>query len=160
MSFHSLKITHHFFGKNCSGDSTQQMVVSLTLVIIVMMAMMMTIIAPAAADDYSCRWGYEEEEMCLCVCPCKHLSFLATPRGRVPVVGHPCCRAHSPAADPLISGNKRGRACNSSKIARGVGGLEGCRESDAMLHSARICYGQSRQKKQYTSLISPLSYKE
>ena len=35
-----------------------------------------------------------------------------------------------PAADPLISGNKGGRAFNSSKIARGV---EGCGESDAML---------------------------
>lgn len=102
-------------GRCRSVDSDQQMVVSLTLVIIV--AMTMTIIAPAADGDYSCRWGDEEEEVRLCVRPCKHLSVLATLRGRFPAIGHPCCRAHSLAADPLISGNKGGRACSSSKIA-------------------------------------------
>lgn len=115
------------------------MVVRLTSVIRVAMAMMMTIIAaaaaaaaaPAAAADGNCRcrWGGEEygvEEMCLCVFLRKHLGVLATLRGKDPVIGHPCSRAHSPAADPLISGNKEGRVSNSSKIASGVGGVEGC----------------------------------
>lgn len=113
------------------------MVVRLTSVIRVAMAMMMTIIAAAAAAtaaeaDSNCRcgWGggeeYGVEEMCLCVFLRKHLGVLATLRGKVPVIGHPCCRAHSPAADPLISGNKEGRVSNSSKIASGVGGVEGC----------------------------------
>lgn len=62
-----------------------------------------------------------------------------------------------PAADPLISGNKGGRACNSSKIAHGVGGVEGCRESDTMPCGPRISYDQL--KRQYTELISPLSSK-
>lgn len=51
---------------------------------------------------------------------------LGNPQRKVPVIGHPCCRVHSPAADPLISGNKGGRASNSSKIASRVGGVEGC----------------------------------
>lgn len=52
-----------------------------------------------------------------------------------------------PAADPLISGNKEGRACNSSKIACGVGGVEGCSQSDAMPYSARISYGQLKKQR-------------
>lgn len=96
--------------------------------------MMMTIIAAAAAAtaaaaDGNCRPSgreYGVEEMCLCTFLRKHLGVLATLRGKVPVIGHPCCRAHSPTADPLISGNKEGRVSNSSKIASGVGGVEGC----------------------------------
>lgn len=73
------------------------MVVKLTLVMIVMMVMMMTIIAPAANDNYSCRWGIPGRgNVCICaMCPSKHLSVLATMQGRVPVIGHPCYRAHS-----------------------------------------------------------------
>lgn len=70
--------------------------------------------------------GHGAEEVCLCVFLRKHLGVLATLRGKVPVIGLPCCRAHSPAADPLISGNKEGRVSSSSKIAPGVGGVEGC----------------------------------
>lgn len=153
------KITHHFFGKSlktngadfqpsqscCSGDSNQQMVVSLILVIIVMMAMMMTIIAAAENDNYSCRWGMQgggNVYMRMCVWmqtpECLGNHQRKGPGRRTSLLQGPL-----PEADPLISGNKGGRATNSSKIAWGVGGVEGCRESDAMPHSARISCGQS-----------------
>lgn len=58
-----------------------------------------------------------------------------------------------PAADPLISGNKGGRE-SSSKIARGVGGVKGCRGPDAMSYIASISGCQSQQKKRSTWLTT------
>lgn len=132
----------------CGGDSTQQMAVRLTLVIIVMMAMTMTIIAPAADDNYSCRWGIQGGgNVCMCV-SLQTPECLGNPERKGPGHRTSLLQGPLPATDPLISANKGGRAFNSSKIARGVEGVEGCRESDAMLNSAHISYG--RLKKQNT----------
>ncbi len=80
--------------------------------------------------------------MCICVCVSMQTpEYLGNPQRKGPGHRTSLLRGPLPAPDPLISGNKGGRASNSSKIARGVGGVEGCRESDAMPHSARISYG-------------------
>lgn len=163
VSFHSFKITRHFFGESlktngvdlrpsqcCSGDSTRQMVVRLTSVLIVMMAMMMTIIAPAADDDCSCRWGTRGGgNVCMCV-SMQTPECLGNPQRKGPSHRTSLLQGPLPAADPLISGNKGGRVSNSSKIARGVGGVEGCRGSDAVSHIACVSSGQSQLKKRST----------
>lgn len=117
-----------------SDDSTQQMGVSLILLRIILIAMIVTIIAGVADGDCGRRKGYKLQE--LCECPYKHLSFLATLKGRVSVIGHPRCRARSSSRPPLISGNKGGRVSRITKIARGEGGVEGCEGSDVTSHIA------------------------
>lgn len=123
------------------------MVVRLTLVIIVMMAMMMTIIATAADDSYSCRWGLQGGgSMCMCV-SMQTPECLGNPQRKVPSHRTSLLQRLLPAAGPLISGNKRGRVFSSSKIARGVGGVEGCTRSDSVSHIACISICKSQLKK-------------
>lgn len=76
--------------------------------------------------------------VCACVCLCTWVSWQPSEEGSRPS-DIPAAKP-TPYRRPLISKNKRGRACNSSKIARGVEGVEGCKESDAMPCSARIHY--------------------
>lgn len=121
------------------------MVVRLTLVIIVMMAMIMTIIATAA--DYSCRWGIQGGgSVCMCV-SMQTPECLGNPQRKVPSHRTSLLQRLLPAAGPLISGNKRGRAFSSFKIA--VGGVEGCTRSDSVSHIACISICKSQLKKCY-----------
>ena len=92
------------------------MVVRLTLVIIDMMAVMMTIIAPAD-DGYGCRWGYRGGGNVFVYVSMQTPEFLGNPQRKGPGDRTSLLQGPLPAADPLISGNKGGRACNSSKIA-------------------------------------------